>query len=359
MLAALLDFARSYKAVMALAALSGYLMICLALGCYGLARPPGAPIYLLLGTWVVGVAGLLVVRDRPGRFDAGTLTLAKALWVNLGLVFAASLLPMPVRLMLLFVPLFGVLYTALHLRRRHVRFVAGATWLAYAVASALLALSMDVDLAMEAMLLGFFTFLLVAMVYMAGEVTALRAAFTRRRERLNDALARLSDLAMRDELTGLYNRRYIMEVLSQQKALADRGHVGFALCYCDLDNFKLVNDRFGHAGGDEVLKQFAEIAQSVVRTMDYVARLGGEEFILVLVGADHKEALNVASRLAQRCRDIVLGPDADYDGTMHFSVSTGIASYRVEERLEDVIQRADSALYRAKTGGRDQIVVGP
>ena len=158
----------------------------------------------------------------------------------------------------------------------------------------------------------------------------------------------------------MYNRRYIMEVLSQQKALADRGHVGFALCYCDLDNFKLVNDRFGHARGDEVLKQFAEIAQSVVRTMDYVARLGGEEFILVLVGADHKEALNVASRLAQRCRDIVLGPDAgsDSDGTMHFSVSTGIASYRVEERIEDVIQRADSALYRAKNGGRDQIVVG-
>ena len=211
-----------------------------------------------------------------------------------------------------------------------------------------------VDYAVESFVFGVFTLLLIAMVYMAGEVTALRSAFERRRDRLNDALMQLSDLAMRDELTGLYNRRYIMDVLDQQKALADRGHVGFTLCYCDLDHFKTVNDRFGHPRGDHVLKEFANIAKGVVRSMDYVGRIGGEEFMLVLVGADHQEALAVASRLAERTRELTVAPDAQ---GFRLSVSTGIASYRTAERIEDVIQRADLALYRAKTNGRDQIIV--
>lgn len=346
---------RSNKAVMALSAVGGYLLICFALAGSGLAGSAGATLYLLLGCWVVGVGGLLAVRDRPGRFDAGALTLAKALWANLGIVFAAALLPMPVRLMLLFVPLFGVLYTALHLARGYVHVVAGLTWLANVVVVLLLGLFAEIDLGVEALVFGTFTLLLIAMVYMAGEVTALRAAFSRRRDRLNDALLQLSDLAMRDELTGLYNRRYIMDVLGQQKALADRGHVGFTLCYCDLDHFKYVNDRYGHPRGDAVLKEFGEIASSVVRSMDYVARIGGEEFILVLVGADQTEALNVASRLAQRTREMRIAPDGS---EFRLSVSTGIASYRTPERLEDVIQRADLALYRAKSSGRDRIIVG-
>lgn len=345
----------SYKALMALAAVGGYLLICFALASSGFVGSPGVAMYLLLGSWVIGMFGLLLVRDRQGRFDAGALTIAKALWANLGLVFAAALLPMPVRLMLLFVPLFGVLYTALHLARGYVHLVAGLTWLGHVLAVVLLAVLAEVDYAVEALTFGVFTLLMIAMVYMAGEVTALRAAFTRRRDRLNEALLQLSDLAMRDELTGLYNRRYIMDVLGQQKALADRGHVGFTVCYCDLDHFKYVNDRFGHPRGDRVLQEFAEIAGGVVRSMDYVARIGGEEFMLVLVGTDQQEALNVAGRLAERTRALAVAPDG---AKFRLTVSTGIASYRVGERLEDVIQRADLALYRAKSGGRDQIILG-
>jgi diguanylate cyclase len=199
-----------------------------------------------------------------------------------------------------------------------------------------------------------FSIMLVAMFFMASEVTALRRAFERRQLRLDAAMRKLSDLAMRDDLTGLYNRRYITEVLARQKALADRGHVGFTLCYCDLDYFKRVNDRFGHQRGDELLKEFGALAAQVVRSVDFVARFGGEEFLLVLVDADAGEARRVASRLAERTRALIVDPE-----------HPGLASQRVRghrrvppgESIEDVIQRADRALYQAKSSGRDLIVV--
>ena len=344
---------KSYQGILAVSALAAYLLVCFALAGIDLVRPPGSSIYLLLGVWLGGAIALLAVGNRPLWANPGSVTLGKALWVNLGLVCVSVLLPMPVRVLLLFVPLFGILYTALYLSRAHVLLVALLTWLSNVAAVAVLFAYTAADLAFEALLLGGFTLLLVAMVYLAGEVTAQRSAFARRRERLTDALSQLSDLAMRDDLTGLFNRRYIMEVLRQQKALADRGHVGFTVCYCDLDHFKSINDRFGHAQGDRVLAQFAEIAGGVVRSMDYAARIGGEEFMLVLVGADQAEALHVAQRLAERTRALTVE-----DGEVGLSVSTGIATYGVDEPLEDVIQRADLALYRAKSGGRDRIIVG-
>jgi diguanylate cyclase (GGDEF)-like protein len=197
--------------------------------------------------------------------------------------------------------------------------------------------------------------MLGAMFFMASEVTALRKAFERRRHRLDAAMQKLADLAMRDDLTGLYNRRYIMEVLARQKALADRGHVGFTLCYCDLDHFKRVNDRFGHQRGDDVLREFGSLADQVVRSVDFVARFGGEEFLLVLVDADAEETRRVASRLGDRTRTLTV--DAHHPD-YRLSVSVGIAEFRPGETIEDVIQRADRALYQAKSSGRDLIVVG-
>jgi len=131
--------------------------------------------------------------------------------------------------------------------------------------------------------------------------------------------------------------------------------VGFALCYCDLDHFKRINDRHGHHAGDQVLKDFAEVALSVVRSVDYVARLGGEEFLLVLVGADADTAQGVAERLCARSKFLALIPD---EPQLRLTVSVGIATFRRGERVEDVIQRADQALYAAKSAGRDRIVIG-
>ncbi|MEM8767857.1 MAG: GGDEF domain-containing protein [Pseudomonadota bacterium] len=346
---------RSLRILLVLCGLGIYALFCLGLARSGYLQVTGNAFALLLGVWIVVFLGLLFADESHGRFDAGTLTFSKALWCNIGVVVTAALVPHVLRLLLLMVPLIGVLYGALHLDRRHMLIIALVTWVSYLVSAALLGVLRAADPAFEALVAVAFTCMLAAMTVMAAEVTALKVAFERRRERLNEAMAQLSDLAMRDELTGLCNRRYVMDVLARQKALADRGHLSFTVCYCDLDHFKAINDRYGHHRGDQVLKDFAEVAESVVRSVDFVARLGGEEFLLVLVGADEDTAERVANRLCARTRMLAMVPEApDY----RLTVSVGVAAFRRGERVEDVIQRADRALYRAKAQGRDQIVRG-
>ena len=200
-----------------------YALFCLTLVQYEQVQGETLGYPLLIGIWIAGLFALLLADgSRKGRFDASALTLTKAVWCNLGVVITALLVPHPARLLILVVPLFGILYTALHLARRQMLFVSWITWLTYVVGNVLLVRSGATDLSFEAVIASAFTIMLLGMVYMAGEVTALRSAFDRRNDRLNKAMEQLADLAMRDELTGLYNRRYIMDVLKRQKALADR-----------------------------------------------------------------------------------------------------------------------------------------
>jgi diguanylate cyclase (GGDEF)-like protein len=352
---------RLTRILLVTAGLIAYALFCASLLSGGQLMKTGSAFALLLGVWVAGCIALLfadahhVADEYDGRFDAGTLTFSKALWCNLGVVLTAVLVPSLMRLLLLVVPLFGVLYASLHLLRSQMLMIAAITWVGYLVSAGSLVLMAWSDPVLEGKLALAFSCMMAVMAYLASEVTALRVAFERRRERLNEAMAQLSEIAMRDELTGLYNRRYIMDVLSRQKGLADRGHLPFTLCYCDLDHFKRINDRYGHQVGDRVLCDFAEVANSVVRSVDFVARLGGEEFLLVLVGADEEVAERVAARLCERTRFLAMIPqDPDYRQT----VSVGLAAFQPGERVEDVIQRADRALYSAKARGRDQIVRG-
>lgn len=346
---------RTNRIVLVICGLVIYALFCMGLARHGHLQVTGSAFVLLLSVWALGLVALMLADEIRGRFDAGALTFSKALWCNLGVVATASLVPHLLRLLLLVVPLFGVLYAALHLQRKQMLLIGAITWVAYLVIAIGLTLIRSGDPAFEGLMGVAFTCMLAAMVAMASEVTALREAFDRRREKLNEAMEQLSDLAMRDELTGLYNRRYIMDVLARQKALADRGHLSFTLCYCDLDHFKLINDRYGHQTGDQVLIDFARVAESVVRSVDFVARLGGEEFLLVLVGADGDTASRAARRLCERTKFLAMIPQApDY----RLTVSVGIASFRRGERIEDVIQRADRALYEAKSQGRDRIVLG-
>lgn len=356
---------RLYRYLLVVGALALFLAVWALLLGYGYLHVSRSAAVLLLGVWAVGLLGLLLTDDRiAGQFPAGpagtwlsgqALTFVRALWCNLGFVATALLIPDPMRLLVLVAPLFGVLYAALYLDRGRMFTVALVTWAAY-LAGALLLWRLDVVEGQVELLLALaFTAMLAVMALMASEVTALKTAFERRRDGLNRAMEQLAELAMRDELTGLYNRRYIMDVLTRQKAMADRGHPGFTLCYCDLDHFKRVNDRHGHQAGDRVLEEFAEVARGVVRSVDYVARLGGEEFLLVLIGADAGKADAVARRLCERSKSVAMVADAP---DLRLTVSVGIASYRTGERIEDVIQRADLALYAAKSAGRDRIVIG-
>ena len=350
-----LTFRKPARTLVVLAGALVYALVCIGLAEVSNGFEFEPALYSLLAFWGLGLAAFMALDKRDGRFDTGTLTFAKSCWANVGVVASALFVPEELRLLLLVVPLLGILHAALHLAKRQVAHLTLITWFAYLLVQPLLHRGANPLAGTELPLTLGFTAMLAMMFFMAGEVTALRLAFQRRNSRLNAALEQLADLAMRDDLTGLYNRRYVMEVLNRQKALADRGHVGFTLCYCDLDHFKRINDRLGHPQGDRVLQAFARSAEQAVRSVDFVARFGGEEFLLVLVDADKAAAQRVAERLCASVRDLKVTAD---ELDQRLTVSVGIAEFRAGETVEDVIQRADRALYRAKSSGRDRIVQG-
>jgi diguanylate cyclase (GGDEF)-like protein len=173
-------------------------------------------------------------------------------------------------------------------------------------------------------------------------------------EELTSALARIRELAVKDELTGAYNRRHLKDFLNQQKAMADRRDYRFTLCYVDLDFFKRVNDRFGHSTGDHVLRSFSEIAISILREVDCVARIGGEEFVLVLGGTPQKDAVIAVQRIAEELGQLQVSP---IEPQYRITASMGITEYKVGEEVEQSMDRADKALYDAKRTGRNKIVI--
>ena len=161
----------------------------------------------------------------------------------------------------------------------------------------------------------------------------------------------LRTLAMRDELTGTLSRRAFREQGEQVASLAGRHrHNLTAICF-DLDHFKAVNDTFGHAAGDEVLRRAADAARERLRTSDIFGRLGGEEFGVILPETDRQGALQVAEKLR---RDISALRFEFGGRTIGVTASFGIATFDIETRdLEGLMTRADAALYDAKARGRN------
>lgn len=198
-----------------------------------------------------------------------------------------------------------------------------------------------------------FLFMLVGVSIIGTEISSLRWALKKRNAEMNEVMKQAKEQAITDDLTGLYNRRHLMDILRRQQALSARGHYEFSLCFVDLDHFKQVNDRYGHKAGDEVLQTFADIARNSVREVDFVARLGGEEFVLVLVRTPLAGAMHVAERLRRSMEEArleILDPDH------RVTASIGVTQYRPKEPIEDTMHRADIAVYAAKNRGRNQLV---
>ena len=156
--------------------------------------------------------------------------------------------------------------------------------------------------------------------------------------------------ARTDPLTGLLNRRAFMEELERHAARQDREHVPSTLMFADLDHFKPVNDRFGHDAGDEVLRRTAALLRNTFRPTDLIARLGGDEFAIWLDGADHM----TAAERAEHLRDAVPRDLADITGADMplVTLSIGIAGRDQGEPLDNLMRRADMAMYEVKRGGR-------
>ncbi len=160
-------------------------------------------------------------------------------------------------------------------------------------------------------------------------------------------------LATTDSLTGVNNRRHFLHQLEQELARHQRYGEAAALLMLDLDHFKQVNDEFGHAAGDSVLKAFTASAQAILRRSDHLGRLGGEEFAILLPDTDAEGARELAERLRQMIDDTPVETAA---GMIHYSVSIGIALFtRADGNADALLARADHALYRAKHGGRNRV----
>jgi diguanylate cyclase (GGDEF)-like protein/PAS domain S-box-containing protein len=166
--------------------------------------------------------------------------------------------------------------------------------------------------------------------------------------------ARLRELAMQDELTGLYNRRHFVELAEAEVARARRTGMPLSLAMLDIDHFKAVNDAFGHPVGDLALKELARSMRETLRTSDVSARLGGEEFVVLLTDTGLDGAVAVTERLRERVGRAEVS--AGHGRVARFTVSGGVAELATGERLDGLLTRADEALYRAKEDGRNRTV---
>lgn len=168
--------------------------------------------------------------------------------------------------------------------------------------------------------------------------------------------AELRELAATDMLTGLPNRRHLLIQLEQEKARVSRAEEKCAaVLMIDIDHFKQVNDTYGHSTGDHVLRHLAVLMRQVLRKIDTLGRLGGEEFAVILPGADLPAAEIFAERLRNKVAE---APAVHEDKTIPLTISIGVTEIKADDAsANDALTRADRALYRAKEGGRNRVTV--
>ena len=165
---------------------------------------------------------------------------------------------------------------------------------------------------------------------------------------------KLTMMAMTDSLTGLFNRRFLMDKAAEFFALERSLKSALACILIDLDRFKQINDNYGHSAGDEVLKAFSTRCQSLVQEPNYFGRYGGEEFLIIMPGAKAQEAMQLAEDIRNTCDREVLETKL---GQFSITISAGISSLiSTDMNVDQLIDRADKELYQAKKSGRNRVV---
>lgn len=172
------------------------------------------------------------------------------------------------------------------------------------------------------------------------------------RKTLEDQLKELSE---RDVLTGAYNRRHFLQIFGQEFSIAKRYNNKLSVLLIDIDNFKAINDTYGHDGGDAVLKRFTLFCQECLRQSDLFARYGGEEFVVMLPNTPTLGAAIIAERIRSTIEEM---PVTHEKQTIHLTISIGISLVLESDTNSNaVLSRADAALYQAKKKGRNRIEI--
>ncbi len=311
----------------------------------------GAAVFFLL------VRSGLNLRIAPHRDPA--LTLPQSLWAVASICWAYAITgPARGAVVMVMVPVlvFGVFTLSTTQARR----LAGLAFAALAAVMVWKGLTEPAryDPRVEALHLVFAALVIAAVSALAQRVGAMRGRLQQQKRELAEALARIQRLATRDELTGLVNRRAAAQRMHEALAgRTDRGRAtppAFSLVLVDIDHFKHINDTLGHAAGDEVLRRFAAAAGEGLRAGELLARWGGEEFLLVLPGADADCARGAAERLRERLHRLDFG---DLAAGLTVNFSAGVAQCDGGDSMDETVARADRALYAAKRGGRDRVCV--
>lgn len=171
---------------------------------------------------------------------------------------------------------------------------------------------------------------------------------------LKKELDQAKSIALTDDLTQIPNRRGFNQAVENMIKKTEKGDFGFSLVLVDIDFFKTINDRFGHNVGDSVLRYIAKQFEKDTKGKDFIARLGGEEFVILLADTNYANALSVAENLRRRIEKIKLKVVHNHED-LTITVSCGVATFKKQESLEELTDRADKALYEAKNSGRNMV----
>ncbi|MBC7701399.1 diguanylate cyclase [Aquabacterium sp.] len=257
----------------------------------------------------------------------------------------------PVALMLLFIILMFGMFTATSRQLIRSSVLAGIVFATVFLMTAMRESAAPITVQLQMVYGGVLVIMLVSVCLLVNEMARLRARLTQRKSDLTAALAQIKELAIRDELTGLFNRRHMVSVLNAEGQRTDRSQGRFCLGLIDVDHFKKINDEWGHGTGDEVLRSLSNVIAAGLRETDVVARWGGEEFLVLFTETDCEDATVVIERIRLMLSNTVVSSNLP---ELRVTFSAGMTTYQVDESIVATIERADQALYQAKATGRNR-----
>ena len=323
----------------------------------GLVRPTGSTVWIVCGLMLTSLLAvyLLLRTGINKRFRDPSLTTLQMViaccWVGVTTYFTNS--PIRGSIIALYVVVFVFGIFRLSLGRFFLLVAVAVISYASAIAALYIHHPETVDIFLETIRTALLATALMWFSLIGAFIQRLRAKLERTNAELNLALKKIEQLAILDELTGVYNRRHLVEILDREKALADRTGLNFAVCLMDLDDFKQINDTYGHIAGDIVLKEFAQAIKKDIRREDYIARYGGEEFIVLFTGTRCVEnGTDCALRIQAITRRLKF---VDIHTSIRLTVSIGMTIYHLNESIDDLLSRADTAMYQAKRAGKNRV----